>query len=68
MTKNEAIDNLYNGQLVQCTKEEYRAEIRLALQDYAAKQIDNHQDMRAIIALEEVKRLDTLFNFRLAQP
>lgn len=63
MTRTEAIDAVYNGRLVECTKEEY-PEIRRALQDQAGKWIDDGQGVRAVIALQEVQRLDTLHDFQ----
>lgn len=58
--KQEAIANVYNGKTVSCTKEQY-PEIRTALQEAAGRWIDAGQDIRAVIALEEVKRLDELY-------
>jgi hypothetical protein len=65
MTRTEAIDAVHNGNLVQCTKEEY-PEIRRALQDQAGKWIDGGQGVRAMIALQEVQRLDKLHDFQFA--
>ena len=59
-TKQQAIADVYEGKPVSCTKEEYSNEIRSALQDAAGRWIGAGQDARAIIALEEVKRLDRL--------
>jgi hypothetical protein len=60
MTKEEAIDLIYNGNLITCTKDEY-VKIRPALQNKAGELIDLGDHMRAIIMIEEVKRLDLLF-------
>ena len=56
----EKLRLLYQGNPIQCTKEEYNDGLRSAIQDFAGKMIDDGQDIRAIIALEEVKRLDAL--------
>lgn len=61
MTKEEAINAIYNGSLVECTKEEY-PEIRNALQDKAGKMVDGGDGLRAMMMLEEVRRLDSLFS------
>lgn len=61
MTKDEAINAIYNGNLVECTKEEY-PEIRTALQDKAGKMVDSGDGLRAMVMLEEVRRLDGVFN------
>ena len=57
--KQEAIANVYKGKPVSCTKEQY-PEVRSALQESAGRWIDAGQDIRAVIALEEVKRLDKI--------
>jgi hypothetical protein len=44
--------------------EAYLARVRSALQDYAARSIDQGDHGRGIAALEEVKRLDSKFGFR----
>lgn len=61
MKKEEAINAVYNGRLVNCTKEEYHSEIRHALQDQAGKWIDQKQDSRAVMALEQIRRLDLMY-------
>jgi hypothetical protein len=58
MTTQEAINAIYNGGIVKCSSEEYHNGIRSAIQNQAAKWIDQNQSMRAVIALEEIKRLD----------
>jgi len=60
MTTEEAKDAIYNGNLVVCTKQEYDTGLRSAIQDMAGQWIDQRQDLRAMIALNEVKRLDAL--------
>ena len=60
MTKEEAINAIYNGNLVECTKEEYQKEIRTALQDKAGKMVDGGDGLRAMMMLEEVRRLDAI--------
>ena len=66
MTGKEAVSAVYAGNLVECTKEEYRREVRQALQDFAGKSIDGGDGLRATIALREVGRLDQTFSDRLA--
>jgi len=61
MTKQEAISAIYNGNLVECTKEQY-PEIRTALQDKAGEMVDSGDGLRAMMMLEEVRRLDKLYN------
>lgn len=60
-----AISNVKQGKFVDCTKEQYEVEVRSALQDQAGKWIDEGQDPYAILALEEVKRLDKVHRFEL---
>jgi hypothetical protein len=56
----QAINAVHKGQVVRCNRENYGA-VRLGLQEQAAKWIDYGDGLRAMIALEEVKRLDALF-------
>lgn len=58
MNRQEAVSAVYQGKLVECSEEEYRLEVRNALQEYAGKCIDTGEGLRAMMALEEVKRLD----------
>lgn len=58
MTNQEAINSIYGGSLVNCTSEEYHSGLRTFIQDQAGKWIDQGDHMRAMIALQEVKRLD----------
>jgi hypothetical protein len=60
MNVTQALDAVYAGHTVECAAEEY-PEIRTALQNAASKWIDQGQDIRAQIALQEVKRLDALY-------
>ena len=62
MTNQEAINAVYQGSLVDCTAEEYHSRIRTAIQDQAGKWIDNNDHVRAMIALQEVKRLDAKYS------
>lgn len=59
MTPQEAVSKIYQGNLIDCTKEEY-PEIREALQKKAGEMIDGGDGLRAMMMLEEVKRLDKL--------
>lgn len=61
MTKQEVVAAVYEGKLVTCTQQEYESEIRSTLQECAGRWIDAGQTPRAIIALNEVQRLDSLF-------
>lgn len=58
MNAQESIAAIERGNLVDCTSEDYHAGIRTAIQDQAGKWIDQKEILRAMIALEEVKRLD----------
>jgi hypothetical protein len=60
MTKDEAKDAIYNGNLVKCTKEDYENGLRTDIQNIAGKWIEQGQHIKAMIALNEVKRLDAL--------
>jgi hypothetical protein len=64
MTKEQAIDAISKGNMVFCTKEEYQTEIRTAIQDQAGKWINEGDNVKSIIALQEVKRLDALFEYK----
>lgn len=61
MNKVQAISDLRQGRIVECSFKEYHEEIRTGLQDFAAKMIDHNQTVYAMIALNEVMRLDTKF-------
>ena len=60
MTPEEAVKTIKLAGIIECTKEQF-PEIKAALQKYAAQQIDFGQDIYAIIALNEIKRLGDLF-------
>jgi len=64
MNPHDAINSIQKGIPLDCTQEEYQNEIRTALQNQAAKWIDQKQDVYAIIALTEVKRLDAKYGLR----
>lgn len=49
---------VYEGRAVECSADEYNDGVRAALQQYAGELIDNGDELRALIALGEVKRLD----------
>lgn len=63
MTGSEALAAVKQGKIVDCSQDEYKATIRRALQDYAGRMIDQGQDVYAVIALEEVRRLDAKFQY-----
>lgn len=58
MNAREAVNAVYQGDLVDCTQEDYHKTVRHALQDFAGKSIDRGDAVRAQIAYMEVKRLD----------
>lgn len=62
MKREEVKSRVHNGQMVDCTKDEYQDAIRDALQDAAGEFVDIGDGIRAQIALMEVKRLDEKFN------
>jgi hypothetical protein len=57
-------DAIHNGNLISCTKEEYPL-IRKELHKIAGTYIDDGDDVRGIIALREVNRLDEKHHFSL---
>ena len=59
MKTDEAINSIYQGKLIECSKEEY-PEIRTALQKKAGELVDSGDGLRAMMMLEEVKRLDKM--------
>jgi hypothetical protein len=50
------------GTPIRCNAYEYQENVRRVLHDMAAKWVDQGQDIRAVLALEEVRRLDGKFN------
>lgn len=57
-----AIERLgHCGESITCTVEEWHGGLRDELQRQAGKWVDQRQDIRAELALDEVRRLDTLF-------
>ena len=65
MTGSQALAAVRQGKVVKCSQAEYKATIRHALQDYAGRMIDQGQDVYAQIALEEVRRLDSKFQYEV---
>jgi len=61
METQDALNAVHNGELVNCTRDEYIATIRTALQEYASDRVDNGDALRMYLALSEVKRLDALY-------
>lgn len=59
--KSKIIDAIYSGRLVEVTKEDYWNWARIAIQHQAGKWLDEGEDLRAGIALQEVERLDRLY-------
>jgi hypothetical protein len=61
---NEQIERLiYQGHPLRCEAEDYWNHLRDEMQTVAGQMIDTKQDIRAIILLNEIKRLDTKFPF-----
>lgn len=61
MTTDPRIEALgYTGNPIDCTSEEYHAGLRSQIQDAASTWIDQGQNVRAMMALSEVRRLDGL--------
>jgi hypothetical protein len=62
MTDDEALKMVQRlgdaGVPITCTAHEYQENVRKVLHDMAAKWVDQGQDIRAVLALEEVRRLD----------
>ena len=54
---------IMQGNLVECSEEDYKNKIRHLLHQLAGNKIDQSQDIYAMIALNEIKRLDNKFNF-----
>lgn len=61
----KSLARIEHGETVGCTLKEYTSCVRKALQDYAGRMIDEKQDVRAVIALNEVKRLDYALGYEL---
>ena len=53
---------IHDGQLVECSKEEY-PQVRKLLHSLASQYIDKGDNVRATIALSEIKRLDKKYGF-----
>jgi hypothetical protein len=62
----EAIDCIRRGNLIECSAETYRSEIRDALIRFALACIDNNDMVRMRIALAEVNRLDKMHDYSLS--
>ena len=61
MTKQDVANAVHQESLVVCTEKEYLNRVRRYLHEYAGECIDNDDSLRAVIALNEVKRLDHKF-------
>jgi hypothetical protein len=51
----------YSGTPINCSAEEYHASLRGQIQSAAATWIDQGQNVRAMMALNEVRRLDGVY-------
>jgi hypothetical protein len=65
MTENarKAIDRIRKGDPIECSAEDYRAEIRAAIILFALECADNNDAVRMRIALAEANRLDREHGF-----
>ena len=65
MTENarKAIDRIRKGDPIECSAEDYRAEIRATIILFALDCADNDDALRMRIALAEVNRLDREHGF-----
>ena len=59
----EATDCIRRGNLIECSAEDYRSEIRNALIRFALACVDNNDMVRMRIALAEVNRLDKQYGY-----
>lgn len=59
-TREQIINDLYQGKLVQVDREEYVEWARTAIQEQAGRWIEQGDGIRANIALSEVRRLDKI--------
>lgn len=59
---SDAIAAIERGNMVLCTKHEYLQSVRNAVLTQAGKWVDTNDNIRARIALSEVKRLDKHFS------
>lgn len=59
-----ALASVNNGKRVECTRDQYLARVRASLQSHVESCMDYGDSQRAVLALEEVKRLDRKFGFR----
>jgi hypothetical protein len=62
----EAIDCIRRGNLIECSAEGYRSEIRDALIRFALACVDNNDMVRTRVALAEVNRLDKMHDYGLS--
>jgi len=65
-TVRETMDCIRRGNLIECSAETYRSEIRHALIRFALACVDNNDMVRMRIALAEVNRLDKMHNYGLS--
>lgn len=64
--KKYVIDNISKGHGITCNMEEYEV-YRTILHEIADENIDNGNDIKSIIALEEIKRLDSQFGYGIGE-
>jgi hypothetical protein len=62
----ETIDCILRGNLIECSAETYRSEIRDALIRFALACVDNNDMVRMRITLAEVNRLDKMHDHGLS--
>jgi chromosome condensin MukBEF MukE localization factor len=56
----KALDRIRKGDLIECSAEDYRSEIRASVILFALDCADGNDEVRMQKALAEVKRLDTI--------
>jgi len=64
LNKENVRQSIEQGNLIKCNKKEY-TKVRDWLQQVAGEYIDSGDGLRSMIALNEVQRLDSWFNFVL---
>ncbi len=62
----KAIDRIRKGNLIECSAEDYRSEIRAAIILFALDCADSNDALRMRIALAEVNRLDKMHGYGLS--
>ena len=66
-TKGDIYVKITQGEMIECSAQDYNAYVRHHLHAIAGEAIDHKQNIHARIALQEVKRLDKKFNYTLLE-